>query len=276
MVDRIRKVLVVAAAIVLSSATAARADAGASGSVTLDGTTWPVADAVAYVQDDNLKVAVSNRAFDRKQFAKDHRIDDLDIRFHAAGDVDTLTLAIGADGKLVGHDAQSSHGEVAGFDDRIATGFALKSRSASRVAGSLEFAGDDKLRAQITFDLPITTQIEPSGRKLGAGGGDIGKALLAHFAALASGKKDKVLAATVPERREEQRRAMDDPTMQEMLAFIAASTPTQVKVSGGVVDGETAVLEFTGLGNGKPLHGTAEATRVGGHWYFVNTRTTRD
>jgi hypothetical protein len=141
------------------------------------------------------------------------------------------------------------------------------------VAGTLKFAGDDELRADISFDLPITTRLERAGQKLPAGGGDIGKAVLAHFAAMATGDKEKILATAPPDVRAEQRKAMEDPSAKEMLAFLAETTPTQVQVTGGVVDGDSAVLDFTGVSGGEKVRGTIDGTRIDGRWYFNNTST---
>jgi hypothetical protein len=248
--------------------------APASGTVKLDGTTWTVADALAYPDGDAIYVVVSNKAFDRNAMSKDGKLDTFDFMDHADGEVDTFSLRISAEHGLTNFSALTAAGSNSGFSSELSDSFKLDALSAERVAGSLKFPGDDEMSADIRFDLPITRKLERSGTKLAAGGGEIGKALIAHFAAMASGDKNKLLEVTPPDRRAMQKEMMDAPDAAEMFDFLKAMTPTQIVVTGGVVNGDSAVLDFTGKRDGQTMRGSVDGTKIDGRWYFNNVETT--
>ncbi len=250
-------------------------DPPASGTITLDGETWTVADALAYPDNGGISVVVSNRAFDRREFARDGRIDDFDVLRHGGAGVASFTLEIGADGSLSGYAMHSGSGGGGGYNSDIADALKLTTRSDTRIAGSLAWQGDDKA-ADLRFDLPVQASLERVGQKIAAGGGEIGKALLAHFEAMASGDKQRLLAMTPPERRAEQKAMMDAPEAAAMLGFLAAMAPREVRVTGGVIDGETAVVDYEGVRDGATVRGSIDGTRLEGRWYFNNASESSD
>jgi hypothetical protein len=252
---------------------ATAAGAPASGTFTLDGETYTVADAIAYPDGEEVSVVVSNRAFDRKALAKDGKLDDFDVLRHADDGVASFTIEIAADGTLSGYGSQTAHGGGGGYSSEIADGLKLTRRDAAHVAGSLAFSTDSR-SADLRFDLPVQATLARAGTPLPAGGGDLGRALLAHFDAMASGDKARLLEVTPPDRRAQQKAMMDEPDAAGMLAFLAAMAPRDVKVTGGTLDGDSAVLEFTGTRDGAKLAGTIDGTRVDGRWYFNNVSET--
>lgn len=245
----------------------------ASGTFTVDGKTYEIADAIAYPDDDDVSVVVSNRAFDRKALAKDGKLDDFDVLRHVGDGVAAFTVSIDAEGAFAGYSISTGQGGGGGYDSDMAAGLALTRREPGHLAGSLRFDGEER-SIDLRFDVPVATTIARAGTALPAGGGEIGKALLAHFEAMASGDKAKLLQMTPPDRRAQQTAMMDEPEAADMIAFLAAMAPQQVTVTGGSVDGDSAVLEFTGVRDGAPLKGTVDGMRIDGRWYFNNVSET--
>lgn len=255
------------------AATAGAGEPPASGTFTLDGETYTVNDAIAYPDDGGVSVVVSNRAFDRKAFAKDGKVDDFDVLRHGDDGVASFTVEIGSDGELSGYGVHTAHGGGGGFSSDMAEGFTLSRHDAGHVTGSLQFTSDDRA-ADLRFDLPVQATLARAGKPLPAGGGEIGRALLAHFAAMASGDKARLLQITPPDRRAQQKAMMDEPDAAGMLEFLAGMAPRDVVVTGGTLDGDSAVLEFTGKRDGEAVKGTIDGTLVEGHWYFNNVSET--
>lgn len=260
-------------AIVLTGPWGVHAAPPASGTVTLDGTRWTVADAIAYPDGDATEVVFSNAAFDRREFAKDGKVDTFDLMRHAGGGTQNFSITIGADGSFTGYGKQSGNGGGGGYSSAIADGFTLEAQGDGRIKGRIAFEGDE-LAADVSFDLAVQAALARPGTPLPAGGGEIGKALLAHFEAMASGDATRILAMAPPDRRAEQERMMADADSKAMLGFLAAMTPRKVVVTGGSVDGDQATLDFTGEeGGGSKVKGTVEGTRVDGRWYFNDVST---
>jgi hypothetical protein len=252
---------------------AAAATPPASGTFTVDGETYTVADAVAYPDGDEVAVVVSNQVFDRKALAKDGKLDDFDVMRHGDEGVASFTIDIAADGTLSGYGVRTRSGGGGGYSSEVADGLSLARRGSSHVAGALRFTTDER-GADLRFDLPVQATLARAGTPLPAGGGEIGRELLAHFAAMASGDKDRLLAVTPPDRRAEQKAMMDEPDAAPMIALLAGMAPREVVVTGGTRDGDSAVLEFTGTRDGAKLAGTIDGTRVDGRWYFNNVSET--
>lgn len=246
----------------------------ASGTVTIDGERWTVADAAAYPEGDATTVVFSNAVFDRREFAKDGKLDSFDLMRHAGGGTQNFSITIGEDGSFKGYGKQTGNGGGGGYNSTIADGFALESRSGGRVKGRIAFEDED-LAADVAFDLPVESTLARAGTPLPAGGGAIGTAALAHFEAMASADAKRILAMVPPDRRAEQEAMMADPESAEMIGFLAAMTPRKAVVTGGTQDGDRATLDFTGEdADGGKLKGTVEGTRIEGRWYFNGVSTT--
>ena len=55
--------------------------------------------------------------------------------------------------------------------------------------------------------------------------------------------------------------------------MLRAMSPRKVRVTGGTVDGDSAVVDFEGVEDGKSVKGTADAVRVAGKWYMTGSST---
>jgi hypothetical protein len=211
-------------------APAPSATASASGTVKFKGTTWNVVDGVAYPGEGNtVEVALSSKPFDRKEFAKDGKLDSFDIMHHRMDtNANTITLKIEGDGGMNCMDflLESGGGSSCGSSQK--EGLKLSKRSASTIAGSFALQdGEEKI--DVRFDLPITRSVKRAGSALPPGGGDPGKAVIANFAAMRSGDLDKMKAVAAPDRRQEMESAkMPESDQQAMVEFMKSMAPTDV------------------------------------------------
>lgn len=60
---------------------------------------------------------------------------------------------------------------------------------------------------------------------------------------------------------------------KEMFKMMREMSPRKVKVTGGTVDGDDALVDFEGVEGGKPVKGVAECVRIAGKWYMSGTST---
>jgi hypothetical protein len=244
--------------------------AGASGTVDFKGSSWSVRDAVAYPTDQNtIEVALSSKPFDRKEFVKDGKIDSFDIMHHQMEThASSVTLKIQGNGSLNCIDFQLEAGS--GSSCGTAQGQALKlaKKTADAIGGTFSYHdGADKI--DVRFDLPITREAKRSGSALPAGGGEPGKAVLAHFAAMRTGDFEKLKAVSSPDKRQEMESTkMEESDKKAMLEFLKAMAASDVKILGGTIDGDTALVDYQGKRDGASVKGTAEVKRVGGKWYM--------
>jgi hypothetical protein len=247
--------------------TTGQAAAPAQGHVALEKQNWDVVDAIAYRHDDEVLVVLSNKNYDRAAFAKDGKLDDFDFIHHTmdAG-ASTLTLKFDDEFKLSTMQYSLPGGSGARSGD-MEKDFTLGKHSATALAGAFKYASDaDKV--SVSFDLPIQSdKLERPGKPLAADGGDPGKALLKHFAAIQSGNIDQVIAVSPPERRSMIEAAKASGEAKQMLPFMQSMTPTQAKVLGGTLDGDKAQIDFQGMLGGKVQKGNAELSRINGTWY---------
>ena len=245
-----------------------------SGKVTLKGEAWSVADAIAYPDDDGeIHVSLSSKPFDRKQFAKDGKIDSFDVMRHGGmNSASSLTLKIGADGSMGCIDFSTQSGGGSMCNSAISEGFKLGRKSADAVAGSLAFK-DDEDSADVRFDVPVTTKIERAGKPLPAGGGEPGAAVIANFKAIEAGDYEKAKALSHPEKRKMMEE--NEAESKEMFELMKAITPSDVKITGGLLDSETATLDFTGKADGQPVKGTIDVQRFEGKWYLESVNTSQ-
>lgn len=121
---------------------------------------------------------------------------------------------------------------------------------------------DDTFQYDFTFSAPLSNPNAPVGDPLPAGGGEPGAAYLAWVAAVHSGDLARIKAMVPAEMATE----MDGEEAKMALEFLAAMTPTDVKVLGGSSDGATAVLEVEGMMDGEKAKGEVTLERVGKHW----------
>jgi len=245
----------------------ADACAAVQGHVEVKQQSWNVADAIAYRSGDELKVVLSDKPFDRAAFAKDGKLDDFDfINHHMQKEASTFTLQFGTDLKL--QMLNTGGGATNAGIDKAFTPSAK--HSATELAGTFVYNGDlfGKVAVNVTFDLPVESdKLQRPGKPLAADAGDPGKALLRNVAAIHSGKLEQIIAVSPPERREQMEKSKGE--AKEMLPMMQSMTPKDVKPLGGMIDGDSAQVDFQGVLDGKPQKGTAELTRIGGAWYVT-------
>lgn len=256
------------------------ANSGATGTVTIAGTSWPVADAVATLDGEDLQVVFSEKAFDRAAWAEDGEFGTFDLwefKDNEARDAQSLTIDIDEeDGSYGGHNVRTGSSSGGGFSSDYDESVTLTARDDTHVAGTITLAGDD-LAADIRFDLPIT-QFGPlarAGKPLPADGGEPGKALKTMVDATHAGNLDQMIALSHPERRKGIEEAKASGEAEQMLKMAQAFTPKISKITGGVVDGDNAWVDFEGQEDGNAVKGTAELSRADGKWYIkgINTKS---
>lgn len=258
--------LLIAIALVLPAG--AQAAPGATGQFAIGETAYTVADAMAWRDDDDLKVVFSDTAFDRAAFAEDGELDSFDFMKHEGV---TLTLTIDpADGTLSGMGTQSGGGSsyMTGVGEKLS----LSTHDDATVAGTFAI-GDGP---GITFDLPINAaKMARPGEALPADGGEPGKVLLARMAAISAGDMKALMENTPPDQAAEMQAAVDSGEAEQLLAMAKLFTPTDVVVTGGQQDGDTAWVDFTGMESGAKVTGTGKLLRADGRWQVESVNTTQ-
>lgn len=249
----------------------------ASGSVKLGKADWKVADGIAYQDDDEIEVVFSDQAFDKADFRKDGKVDTFDVMGHEGN---TLAINVDADGPTMCLDVstRTADSQMSGSSCNSAfpPAITISSRTDTRIAGSMDYTGDDGDKVKLAFDLPIEsgggaagTATAPKGEALPANGGEPGKAVVAHFAAVNSGDWAKLKSVSHPERRKQMEASEKDGSYEEMFGFLQAMSPKNPKVTGGrLVDPDNAQVDYTADGGEK---GTAEVVRFEGKWYVMGT-----
>jgi hypothetical protein len=246
-----------------------RRAAAASGTVDFKGSSWSVRDAVAYPTDRNtIEVALSSKPFDRKEFGKDGKLDSFDIMHHAMhAHASAVSLQVESNGTLNCIDflLEASSGSSCGTAQSQA--LKLTKHTDDAIGGTFSYHdGADTI--DVRFDLPITREVKRPGTALPAGGGAPGKALLANFAAMRTGDFEKLRAVSSPDKREQMDSTeMDDSDKKAMLEFLQATAPSDVKILGGTIDGDSALVDYQGKREGESVKGIAEVRRVDSKWY---------
>jgi hypothetical protein len=149
-----------------------------------------------------------------------------------------------------------------------------------RIAGRYRHVDeDDGFTCDVTFDVPRLGDPKdappPPGRPLPRGGGEPGRAYLALNAAMRAGDVDALAELLPPDRAAEMAAARATPDFAAQLAMLQAMAPSDVAITGGRIDGDTAWLEFTAVEFGAPRVGTATLERRDGVWVIVE-ESTRD
>lgn len=253
----------VAVAVVIGlAAPGLRADA--KGRVNVKGASFTVVDAVAYKTDDGIEVALLPAAFNRKEAVKDRKIDSFDVMRMDGGHV---TLMVKPDGSFSCINYSTGKGGGSACTGDYETALKLSARTATRVAGTFRLkAGGDT--ADVTFDLPVESEVARTGTALPADGGEPGRAVMAHFGAIEKNDFKALKATASPERQAMMAEAEKSGEAKEMFKMLRDFSPRKVRVVGGTVDGDSALVDYEGVEDGKPVKGTADVVRIGGKWYF--------
>ena len=146
------------------------------------------------------------------------------------------------------------------------------------VAGRYRYTDDDDgFSCDITFSVPRLGDPKdappPPGRPLPPGGGTPGQAYLALNQALRAGDLDALARLLPPDRAAEMQEARKSPDFDAQLAMMKAMAPTDIVVTGGRQDGNTAWLEFTAVEFGAPRAGTAKLEFRDERWVLVEEAT---
>jgi hypothetical protein len=269
--------LALAAVVVAPHALAAST---ASGTVRVDHADFAVADAIAYPEGDSLRVVLASGALDREAMLADGGIDVFDLMRQK---VDTLTLELGADGPAMCVHVHSRDGDTqysgSSCNSEYPDTIRIDARDDSRVAGAMRWGEAGGRHVHVAFDLPILPGAQAAatsrldGTRLPADGGEPGKAMQAHFAALAAGDWAAFKAIAHPDRREMMDASEQAGEHLEMFEFLRAFAPENLRVTGGTVAGDQAEVDFSGESDGSPVRGYAELTRVDGRWYYLGMTT---
>lgn len=259
--------VMLAAAAAVALAGPARADV--KGKVALKDVTFTVADAVAYKTVDGIEVALLPAAFDRKAAAKDRKIDSFDVMRMGTGHI---TLRIDKDGAFSCIDYSAGNGGGSSCNSDYAKALKLTARTADRVAGTFRLKEPGNT-SDVTFDLKVESVAVPAGTPLPPDGGEPGKAVMAHFAAIEKNDFKALMATARPEQAKMMAESEKSGEAKEMFKMMRDMSPRKVKVTGGTVDGDDALVDFEGVEGGKPVKGVAECVRISGKWYMSGTST---
>lgn len=241
--------------------------AQAKGQVRLKRASFTVADAVAYKTDDGVEVALLSGPFDRKAAAKDQKIDSFDVM---RTDGASITLRIEADGSFNCIDSRSDDGGGSSCNSDYTPALKLTARTADRIAGSFTLKANGET-ANVTFDLKVESAVARTGTALPADGGEPGKAVLAHFAAIEKNDFNALKATATPEQQAMMSASEKSGEAKEMFQMLRKMSPRKVRIVGGTVDGDEATVDFEGVEDGKPVKGVAQVERIAGKWYMTGS-----
>jgi hypothetical protein len=150
--------------------------------------------------------------------------------------------------------------EATTFDDRTIAGRA-RTTSPQKSFNDVVYSYDITFSA--TFE-PILG--EKAGKKLPPGGGEPGKAYLAHNSKILGMDIAGIRKAAPPGELDK----MSDDELKTMLALAVAMTPKDPKITEGYADGDRGLLYVTGMFNNEIQYGTIEMARQDGKWVVVN------
>ncbi len=239
-----------------------------------------VVDAIAYKKkwNGNIVIVFSDQAFDRAEFADDGKLNGLDFRIRHPGK--RLTLELDAEDKIV--EIEMVGTDLNGLpptEDKAALGKAelvLDARTNDRIAGSFTLAD----RHEVRFDLPVHDEdnyvyASPTAKPLPADGGEPGRALLALVKALDSGDMEAIIAQSLPpEQAPVMRAQVAKQGEDKFLSMMRLMRPVRAQVKGGSVDGDSAVVDFSGdMADGSAVTGKAEMKRLEGRWFVTGIKT---
>ncbi len=243
--------------------------AAASGQIQFHGSSFKVADALAYKTNDGVEVALLSSKLNRSEVAKDMKVDSFDVM---RSDGSNLTLSISSEGEVNCLQFGGDGGGGSSCNSEFNSGLKITTRNAEKIAGTFNYknAEDD---INVSFDLAIESVAKRAGTALPANGGEPGKAALAHFGAIEKGDFNALKAGAHPDKRKMMEASEKSGEAKEMFEFMRKMMPTKVKILGGTVDGDNAMLDFEGMEGKSKVKGTVEVTREGAKWYVGSVNT---
>ncbi len=244
----------------------------AHGSVNFNGAQWQVADVVAMQEHDGVLLSLSDKPYNRSEFAIDGKLDSFDILRHNGH---TLTLKIDHNGPTSCVDFTNPGSGGSKCSSEFATAIALSKNDAQQVVGVMHWGKADAEQIEVEFACPIENKLARNGTALPEDGGEPGKAVQAHFAAIASGDLAQIKAQTHPQQLT-QKNAAHLAADDEMIGYLQQMSPKTIKVLGGVHNGDKAYVDYSGDNHGQKILGTAELSLFQGRWYVEKTHESHD
>ena len=151
--------------------------------------------------------------------------------------------------------------------------FEAKTFDDKTIAGRARTTSPQKSFKDVTYsyDITFSTAFKPlpsekAGKKLPAGGGELGKAYLAHNRKILSMDIAEIRKAAPPGELDKT----SDDELRAMLALAVAMTPKDVEITEGYVNGEQGLLYVIGIFDKEKKYGTVEMARKDGEWVVVN------
>lgn len=180
----------------------------------------------------------------------------------------TLSVSFDAQGEVYSRNLflRTSEGSqsVSGLDFEFSLEQSGPDEYRGTIQGTIEYF-DDQFELSLKF---AAAPLAETGTPLPPHGGEPGKAYVAHFEVMSSGDMDKI-------RKMVPQEALDDMkemglSEEEVLEFITMSTPSEVEIVGGTLDGDTAYLEVKMVMDGQPGTGTITMEKEDDRWVLVS------
>lgn len=243
-------------ATMLFSATAFAAP-GASGSFQPRGKSYAVKDALAWHGKHGIQVLLSDKKLDAPQLLSDFTL-DVNDQFNLDGASMMLTI-YKTDGSRYSLSLRDTEGS--GNGPRCDEGEHLKITRLDETSIAGSFVCEEH---NVTFDLPVLK--ERPGTKLGEGGGEPGKVLLARAAAVKASDFDAFLATCSPSEAAKinAAKAGGKDELAASFRFHTSFTPADVQVLGGTQVEDRAWVDFANPD--RSVVGTMKMVRKDGRW----------
>lgn len=272
---RSRETLAAAALAALLLAGSAAAATRSSGSATNEGTTWTVADAIAFSEGDGedarTVLVFSSVPFDRKDFARDRVIDADDPEWHFKIHPDARGFRLklkAAAGEQADVDHLSGASSSGTYIDRPRS-VRVSGGKAPRIAGKLADPDGGNAYA-FDFDVPIEGEVEPSVDYLPDDGGEPGKVVTEFMDAHGKNEYARMFAMIHPQR--DALLDHDKPTHSRYFAGAQRRTSCKklLGFTGGYVYAEEALVAYScPYSDDQELRGIAVLARAGAEWKVV-------
>ncbi len=260
------------------------AKTGASGTVSIPGNSqWVIVDAVAVLNEKELRIVFSEKPFNRAVWDDDLEFDTDDLEEIIDNkNEDAKWLIIGAFNNSKAYTTVAEKVESNDTARRLYVmnkGLTVSARDDEHIAGTFKLSANDSedFVAEISFDLPIEKYgpLPMPGIPLPPDGGEPGKALKSYMEALFGDDTERLLNLSHPEGRAEMKSEQASGEYDESLKMMRRFTPAVDKILGGKIDGNRAWVEFaTHSADGK-FKGSARMIRIEDRWYLKGTSVDR-
>ena len=243
------------AALVFSATVVAAS--GASGSFQPRGKSYAVKDALAWQGQRGIEVLVSDKKLDAPQLLSDFDL-DVNDQFNLEGASMRLTIYT-TDGSKYALSLRDADGSGKGMSCDEGEYLKIARLDETSIAGSFVCAEHN-----VKFDLPLLK--ERPGTKLGEGGGEPGKVLLARAAAVKASDFDAFLATCSPSEaaKANARKAEGKDGLAASFSFHSRITPPDVQVLGGTQVEDRAWVDFANPD--RSVVGTMKMLRMDARW----------